>query len=102
MFEYTTRVGISKVTDDVVKLTTEKVVPVQMLFCLKETNAKNQFSSLVFPSHWTSFRSKIVVLLDCGTQPSGRSLYELWKEFDRDHRVAGACGEITTSLKNVK
>ena len=42
---------------------------------------------------------KIVVLLDCGTQPSGRSLYELWKEFDRDHRVAGACGEITTSLK---
>ena len=40
MFEYTTRVGISKVTDDVVKLTTEKVVPVQMLFCLKETNAK--------------------------------------------------------------
>lgn len=100
MFEYTTRVGISKVTDDVVKLTTEKVVPVQMLFCLKETNAKK------INSHRWCFQAigqvldpKIVVLLDCGTQPSGRSLYELWKEFDRDHRVAGACGEITTSLK---
>ena len=40
MFEYTTRVGISKVTDDVVKLTTEKVVPVQMLFCLKKQMLK--------------------------------------------------------------
>ncbi|KAL6449761.1 CHS2 Chitin synthase 2 [Candida maltosa Xu316] len=100
MFEYTTRVGISKVTDDVVKLTTEKVVPVQMLFCLKEKNAKK------INSHRWCFQAigqvldpKIVVLLDCGTQPTGRSLYELWKEFDRDHRVAGACGEITTSLK---
>ncbi|RCK66003.1 Chitin synthase 2 [Candida viswanathii] len=100
MFEYTTRVGISKVTDDVVKLTTEKVVPVQMLFCLKEKNAKK------INSHRWCFQAigqvldpKIVVLLDCGTQPSGRSLYELWKEFDRDHRVAGTCGEITTSLK---
>lgn len=100
MFEYTTRVGISKVDDDVVKLTTEKVVPVQMLFCLKEQNTKK------INSHRWCFQAigqvldpKIVVLLDCGTQPSGRSLYELWKEFDRDHRVAGACGEITTSLK---
>lgn len=100
MFEYTTRVGISKVDDDVVKLTTEKVVPVQMLFCLKENNSKK------INSHRWCFQAigqvldpKIVVLLDCGTQPSGRSLYELWKEFDRDHRVAGACGEIATSLK---
>ncbi|CAI5756179.1 unnamed protein product [Candida verbasci] len=100
MYEYTTRVGISSVNDDVVKLTTEKIVPVQMLFCLKETNAKK------INSHRWCFQAigqvldpKIVILLDCGTQPSGKSLYKLWKEFDRDHRVAGACGEITVSLK---
>lgn len=45
---------------------------------------------------------KIVVLLDCGTQPTGKSLYKLWKEFDNDHRVAGACGEIIASLKKDK
>lgn len=100
MYEYTTRVGISSVSDDVVKLTTEKIVPVQMLFCLKETNAKK------INSHRWCFQAigqvldpKIVILLDCGTQPAGKSLYKLWKEFDRDHRVAGACGEITASLK---
>ncbi|KAI5968166.1 chitin synthase I [Candida pseudojiufengensis] len=100
MYEYTTRVGISSVNDDVVKLTTEKIVPVQMLFCLKENNAKK------INSHRWCFQAigqvldpKIVILLDCGTQPSGKSLYKLWKEFDRDHRVAGACGEITASLK---
>ncbi|EGW33813.1 uncharacterized protein SPAPADRAFT_59174 [Spathaspora passalidarum NRRL Y-27907] len=100
IYEYTTRVGISCVDDETVKLTTEKIVPVQMLFCLKETNAKK------INSHRWCFQAigqvldpKIVVLLDCGTQPSGKSLYKLWKEFDRDHRVAGACGEITASLK---
>ncbi|CAK9437506.1 chitin synthase I [Lodderomyces beijingensis] len=100
MYEYTTRVGISSVSNDIVKLTTEKIVPVQMLFCLKETNAKK------INSHRWCFQAigqvldpKIVILLDCGTQPSGKSLYKLWKEFDRDHRVAGACGEITAALK---
>ena len=63
---------------------------------------KNQFSSLVFPSHWTSFRSKNRGVIGLWYSTIRRSLYELWKEFDRDHRVAGACGEITTSLKNVK
>ncbi|KAG2733275.1 hypothetical protein G9P44_004265 [Scheffersomyces stipitis] len=99
VYEYTTRVGISSVTDTV-KLTTEKIVPVQLLFCLKENNAKK------INSHRWCFQAlgqvldpKIVVLLDAGTQPSGKSLYHLWKEFDKDHRVAGACGEIRASLK---
>lgn len=98
-YEYTTRVGISSV-EDTVKLTTEKVVPVQMLFCLKEQNAKK------INSHRWCFEAisqvldpNIVILLDCGTQPSGKALYHLWKEFDKDPQVAGACGEITASLK---
>lgn len=98
-YEYTTRVGISSV-EDTVKLTTDKVVPVQLLFCLKEQNAKK------INSHRWCFEAisqvldpNIVVLLDCGTQPSGKALYHLWKEFDKDAQVAGACGEITVSLK---
>lgn len=102
VYEYTTRVGISSV-DDTVKLTTEKIVPVQLLFCLKETNAKK------INSHRWCFQAlgqvldpRIVVLLDAGTQPSGKSLYHLWKEFDRDAQVAGACGEIKASLKKTQ
>lgn len=99
MYEYTTRVRVSSVTDTV-KLTTEKVVPVQMLFCLKETNAKKINSHRwCFEAVAQVLEPRVVVLLDCGTQPSGRSLYHLWKEFDRDPQVAGACGEIKASLK---
>ena len=99
IYEYTTRVGISSVKDTV-KLTTEKVVPVQILFCLKEQNAKKINSHRwCFEAIAQVLEPSIVVLLDCGTQPSGKALYYLWKEFDKDHRVAGACGEITVSLK---
>ncbi|CUM65744.1 chitin synthase I [Priceomyces carsonii] len=99
VYEYTTRVGISSV-DDCVKLTTEKIVPVQLLFCLKENNAKK------INSHRWCFQAlgqvldpRVVILLDAGTQPSGKALYHLWKEFDKDPQVAGACGEIKASLK---
>lgn len=99
VYEYTTRVGISLV-EDTVKLTTDKTVPVQLLFCLKEKNAKK------INSHRWCFQGlarvldpKVVVLLDAGTQPLGKSLYHLWKEFDRDPRVAGACGEIKAKLQ---
>lgn len=102
IYEYTTRVGISSV-DKTVKLTTEKIVPVQLLFCLKETNAKK------INSHRWCFQAlgqvldpRIVVLLDAGTQPGGKALYHLWKEFDRDSQVAGACGEIKASLKKTQ
>jgi chitin synthase len=30
-----------------------------------------------------------------GTKPSGTSIYHLWKAFDKDSGVGGACGEIT-------
>ncbi|CAH2351718.1 chitin synthase 2 [[Candida] railenensis] len=99
VYEYTTRVGISSV-EDTVKLTTEKIVPVQLLFCLKENNAKKINSHRwCFQAISQVLQPNIVVLLDAGTQPTGKSLYYLWKEFDRDPQVAGACGEIKASLK---
>ncbi|SGZ56013.1 CIC11C00000004508 [Sungouiella intermedia] len=99
IYEYSTKVGISEVTDTV-KLRTEKVVPVQMMFCLKEDNTKKINSHRwCFEAFSQILNPNVVVLLDCGTQPSGKSLYKLWKEFDRDPQVAGACGEIKASLK---
>jgi chitin synthase len=34
------------------------------------------------------------VLLDVGTRPSPKSIYHLWKAFDLNSNVGGACGEI--------
>lgn len=36
----------------------------------------------------------ICVLIDVGTRPSSKSLYYLWKTFDLNSNVGGACGEI--------
>jgi chitin synthase len=38
----------------------------------------------------------VCVLLDVGTRPEGKSLYHLWKAFDLNSNVGGACGEIAT------
>jgi chitin synthase len=69
--------------------------PVQVLFCLKEQNKKklnshrwffNAFGPLINPN--------VCILLDVGTKPTGTSIYELWKCFDKHAHVGGACGEI--------
>ncbi|ORY83613.1 glycosyltransferase family 2 protein [Protomyces lactucae-debilis] len=75
---------------------TEKgIPPVQILFCLKEKNAKklnshrwffNAFGPVVNPN--------VCMLLDAGTRPGSDSIYHLWKAFDLDSNVAGAAGEI--------
>jgi chitin synthase len=84
--------------------------PVQVIFCLKEQNKKklnshrwffNAFGPLVKPNGWSryffwdvfNFFLSVCVLLDVGTKPTGTSIYELWKCFDRHSNVGGACGE---------
>lgn len=34
------------------------------------------------------------ILVDVGTKPGAKSLYHLWKTFDLNSNVGGACGEI--------
>jgi chitin synthase len=73
------------------------IVPVQIIFCLKEKNQKkinshrwffNAFGAILEPN--------VCVLLDarCGTMPGPTSIYHLWKAFDINSNVGGACGEI--------
>ncbi|KAG2022801.1 chitin synthase [Coprinopsis cinerea AmutBmut pab1-1] len=91
IFEYTTTAIVTE-TGEV----SQNTCPVQVLFCLKEQNKKklnshrwffNAFGPLLNPN--------VCILLDVGTKPTGTSIYELWKCFDKHKHVGGACGEIT-------
>ncbi|OCF57019.1 chitin synthase [Kwoniella mangroviensis CBS 10435] len=95
VFEYTTSFALD--ADLHFKYPDKGIVPCQMIFCLKEKNAKkinshrwffNAFAPLLSPN--------VCILLDVGTRPAPKSLYYLWKSFDLNSNVGGACGEIAT------
>ncbi|ORY30579.1 chitin synthase 6 [Naematelia encephala] len=95
VFEYTTSFALDG--DLHFKYPDKGIVPCQIIFCLKEKNAKkinshrwffNAFAPLLSPN--------ICILLDVGTRPETKSLYYLWKAFDLNSKVGGACGEIAT------
>ncbi|KAJ2616119.1 hypothetical protein H4S08_000932 [Coemansia sp. RSA 1365] len=97
LFEYTVQTGMDTNMNFIGHQ--QGMPPVQVLFCLKTKNAKkinshrwffNAFSEVLQPN--------ICVLIDVGTKPTGTSIYHLWKSFDHDERVAGACGEIAADL----
>ncbi|KAF8326373.1 chitin synthase 2 [Cantharellus anzutake] len=90
IFEFTTQVMVT-LNGEV----SQAPCPIQVIFCLKEQNKKklnshrwffNAFGPLINPN--------VCVLLDVGTKPTGTSIYELWKCFDKHPNVGGACGEI--------
>ncbi|KAI7902650.1 chitin synthase 1 [Cokeromyces recurvatus] len=93
IYEYTTQISID--SDMNIKGSDKGIVPVQVMFCLKEKNAKkinshrwffNAFGPIIQPN--------ICVLLDVGTRPGNSSIYQLWKVFHRNPLIGGACGEI--------
>ncbi|KAJ3116646.1 Chitin synthase, class 2 [Nowakowskiella sp. JEL0407] len=93
VLEFTTQVNVDP--DMKVQGFEDGLVPMQVLFCLKEKNAKkinshrwffNAFAPIIKPN--------VCVLLDVGTKPTDRSIYHLWRAFDRNKNVGGACGEI--------
>ncbi|KAF9999098.1 Chitin synthase, class 1, partial [Entomortierella chlamydospora] len=97
IYEYTTQVTI----DHDMKLTgAEKgYVPVQILFCLKEKNAKKLNSHRwFFNAFGQVLKPNVCVLIDVGTRPGSTSIYHLWKAFDLNSNVGGACGEICAML----
>lgn len=93
LFEYTTSFGLDPNLH--FRYPDKGIVPTQILFCMKEKNQKkinshrwffNAFGPLLQPN--------VCVLLDVGTMPSPKSIYHLWKTFDLNSNVGGACGEI--------
>ncbi|CAD6921039.1 unnamed protein product [Tilletia controversa] len=90
MFEYTTQVIVDGMGN--VKVGS---CPVQVVFILKEKNAKKLNSHRWFYNAiCAQLQPNVTVLLDVGTKPTGTSIYELWKAFDKNKMVGGACGEI--------
>ncbi|KAK0627790.1 glycosyltransferase family 2 protein [Immersiella caudata] len=93
LYEYSTQVSLD--SDLKFKGAEKGIVPCQMIFCLKEKNAKKLNSHRwFFNAFGKALNPNVCILLDVGTRPGGNSLYHLWKAFDTDSNVAGACGEI--------
>ncbi|MCJ1227593.1 Chitin synthase, class 2 [Toensbergia leucococca] len=93
VYEYTTQVSLDP--DLKFKGAEKGIVPCQMIFCLKEKNQKKLNSHRwFFNAFGKALNPNICILLDVGTKPGPTSLYHLWKAFDNDSNVAGACGEI--------
>ncbi|KAF9909730.1 Chitin synthase, class 2 [Lobosporangium transversale] len=97
IYEYTTQVMVD--SDLKVRSSDRGIVPVQILFCLKEQNKKKLNSHRWFFNAFApQLNPNVCILLDVGTKPSGTSIYHLWKAFDRDSSIGGACGEICADL----
>ncbi|KAL7821080.1 glycosyltransferase family 2 protein [Trichoderma gracile] len=93
VYEYTTQVSLD--SDLKFKGAEKGIVPCQIIFCLKEKNSRKLNSHRwFFNAFGKALNPNVCILLDVGTRPGGTSLYHLWKAFDFDSNVAGACGEI--------
>ncbi|KAG9745704.1 chitin synthase, class II, partial [Aureobasidium melanogenum] len=93
VYEYTTQVSLDP--DLKFKGAEKGIVPCQMIFCMKEKNAKKLNSHRwFFNAFGQALKPNVCILLDVGTRPGDTSLYHLWKAFDNDSNVAGAAGEI--------
>ncbi|KAF8930098.1 Chitin synthase, class 1 [Dissophora ornata] len=97
IYEYTTQVTVDP---EMGRSGHDKgYVPVQILFCLKEKNAKKLNSHRwFFNAFGQVLKPNVCVLLDVGTRPGSTSIYHLWKAFDLNSNVGGACGEICAML----
>ncbi|KAJ3112603.1 Chitin synthase, class 2 [Phlyctochytrium bullatum] len=101
VYEFTTQVCL----DPKLNMWTAKegLVPMQVIFCLKEKNAKKINSHRWFFKGFAPLLNpRVCVLIDVGTRPSKNALYALWEAFFRNEQIAGACGEIRVDLGSGK
>ncbi|KDR77594.1 hypothetical protein GALMADRAFT_65539 [Galerina marginata CBS 339.88] len=93
IYEYTTQISVTPSMK--IEGAEKGVVPVQLIFCLKEKNQKKINSHRwFFNAFGAILQPNVCVLLDVGTMPGPTSIYHLWKAFDINSNVGGACGEI--------
>ncbi|KAH6913854.1 chitin synthase [Coprinopsis sp. MPI-PUGE-AT-0042] len=93
LFEYTTTFALDPNLH--FKYPDKGIVPCQIIFCMKEKNQKKINSHRwFFNAFGPMLQPNVCVLLDVGTMPGKTSIYRLWKSFDLNSNVGGACGEI--------
>ncbi|KAI9330178.1 glycosyltransferase family 2, chitin synthase [Obelidium mucronatum] len=100
LFEFTTQVRISqKLEPKFCTNENNKIVPMQTIFLLKEKNAKKINSHRwFFNAVCKVLDPEVCILIDVGTKPTKQSFYHLYRAFERNGNVAGACGEIAAEL----
>ncbi|ORY81796.1 family 2 glycosyltransferase [Leucosporidium creatinivorum] len=103
IFEYTTQLSVDPSPALVVpQAGNEKanMVPVQIVLLIKQKNAKKINSHRhLFNSFATQLNPEVCILIDVGTKPGPKSLYELWSCFYNSPHTGGACGEIYVMSK---
>ena len=93
LFEYTATFALD--ADLHFRYPDKGIVPTQVIFCMKEKNQKKINSHRwFFNAFGPILQPNVCVLLDVGTMPGPTSIYHLWKAFDINSNVGGACGEI--------
>ncbi|QRV92037.1 chitin synthase [Ceratobasidium sp. AG-Ba] len=93
IYEYTTQISVTPSMR--IEGAERGIVPCQIIFCLKEKNQKKINSHRwFFNAFGRVLEPNVCVLLDVGTRPGPTSIYHLWKAFDINSNVGGACGEI--------
>jgi hypothetical protein len=93
LFEYTTTFALDP--DLHFRYPDKGIMPTQVIFCMKEKNQKKINSHRwFFNAFGRMLQPNVCVLLDVGTKPGSKSIYHLWKTFDLNSNVGGACGEI--------
>ncbi|KAI7884570.1 chitin synthase 2 [Lichtheimia hyalospora FSU 10163] len=93
IYEYTTQLSIDPAMK--FKAADKGITPCQILLCIKEKNKKKINSHRwFFQAFCPLLQPNVCVLIDVGTRPGRSSIYHLWKAFDINSNLAGACGEI--------
>ncbi|CAG8433877.1 7014_t:CDS:2 [Diversispora eburnea] len=78
LFEFTSQLMVD--SDFNIRGQDKGIPPVQILFCLKEKNAKKLNSHRWFFNAFAAqLNPNVCILLDVGTKPSHTSIYHLWK-----------------------
>ncbi|KAH8979068.1 glycosyltransferase family 2 protein [Lactarius akahatsu] len=81
IYEYTTQIAVTE--SNKIEGAEKGIVPVQIVFCLKEKNQKKINSHRWFSNAFGPIlQPNVCVLLDVGTRPGPSSIYHLWKAFD--------------------
>lgn len=93
LYEYTTQISVNPSLET--KVSETGVVPVQIIFCLKEkSQGKVNSHRWFFNAFGPILQPNICILLDTGAMPGPTSIYHLWKAFDISSNLGGACGEV--------
>ncbi|TPX47489.1 chitin synthase [Synchytrium endobioticum] len=93
IFEYTSQVIIDQ--QGTFKSHQDGYVPLQILLCIKERNAKKINSHRwFFNGFGPVIEPEVCITLDVGTKPHATSFWHLYHAFVRDANLGGACGEI--------